>query len=114
MTEFSAHVDLIKDGKTIHTFNVIYRNRLVKGDFIALDNLIFGEESYRRVQCKWGDEKMIKKWTDNEIINKLIKEHVIKDKHIGEDKYIFEVKGVYVHSVIRASCVDFTIKIEAI
>lgn len=97
--KISVHVNLIKEGKKVKSFNLSFRNRLMIGDVLTIDEIISGEMAY------YNDSNIqaIKKMNIDEL------------KKLGVNlKHITEVTKVYIHPIVNFSCVDFSADVSIV
>ncbi len=103
--KFSVHVNLIKEGKQVKFFSLSFRNRLMVGDVLTIDEIICGEMAYHKNEC--GD--------DDNYIQTLRKRTVDELKKLGVNlKHITEVTKVYIHPIVDYSCVDFSADVSIV
>ena len=96
--KFSVHVNLIKEGKKVKFFSLSFRNRLMIGDVLTIDEIISGEMAYHKNECEF----------DENSIQTIRKRNVDELKKLGVNlKHITEVTKVYIHPIVNFSCVDF-------
>lgn len=103
--KFSVHVNLIKEGKRVKFFSLSFRNRLMIGDVLTIDEIICGEMAYHKNECHFDDSSIqtIRKRTVDEL------------KKLGVNlKHITEVTKVYVHPIVNFSCVDFSADVSIV
>lgn len=103
--KFSVHINLIKDGKKINFFNLSFKNRLIIGDVLTINEIISGEIAYLKNECNFDDASIqsIRKGTVEEL-----KKHGVNLKHITH------VTKVYIHPVVNYSCVDFSADVSVV
>ncbi len=103
--KFSAHVNLIKEGKQVKFFSLSFRNRLMIGDILTIDEIISGEMAYHKNECQFDDSS----------IQNIRKRNVDELKKLGVNlKHITEVTKVYIHPIVNFSCVDFSADVSIV
>ena len=103
--KFSVHVNLIKDGKQVKFFSLSFRNRLMIGDILTIDEIISGEMAYLKNECEYDDNS----------IQAIRKETVDELKKLGVNlKHITEVTKVYIHPIVNFSCIDFSADVSIV
>lgn len=103
--KFSVHINLTKGGKRVKFFSLSFRNRLMIGDVLTINEIISGEMAYHKNECHFDDSSIqtIRKRTVDEL------------KKLGVNlKDITEVTKVYVHPIVNFSCVDFSADVSIV
>jgi hypothetical protein len=102
---YNVHIYLFKGGEKLKTFSLAFKNRLIAGDWLKIDNIISGEMAYYKNQCQMKDESVF------ELRKKSIKE--LKLKGISLDNSV-QVTRVFIHPRVNFSCVDYTAEVSVI
>jgi hypothetical protein len=103
--KFSVHINLIAKGKQVKFFSLSFRNRLMIGDVLTIDEIISGEMAYYKNQCNFDDNS----------IQVIRKRNVDELKKLGVNlKHITEVTKVYIHPIVNYSCVDFSADVSIV
>jgi len=103
--KFSVHVNLIKGGEQVKFFSLSFRNRLMIGDILTVDEIISGEMAYYKNECQFDDSS----------IQTIRKRKVDELKKLGVNlKHITEVTKVYIHPIVNYSCVDFSADVSIV
>jgi len=103
--KFSAHINLVKEGKQVKVFSLSFRNRLMIGDVLTIDEIISGEMAYLKNECQFDDSSIqsVRKRKVDEL-----KKHGVNLKHVAE------VTKVYIHPIVNFSCVDFSADVSIV